>query len=286
MTVTSLVAATSLRALPRKRLSRLMGRLARIEAPDPVLGALMRAYCRAYDVDLSDYEVPRDGFSSFDAFFTRHLKPGRRPIDADPDVIVSPADGRVDDCGVIEAGAVFHVKGRAYDVAEMLGDAAAGAEMVGGLFAVVYLSPRDYHRVHAPVRGRVTAVRHVPGTLFPVNSIGVKHVPKLLARNERVVVHQQSAENGHVVTVLVGAVGVGRISLSFDDSVITNDGPATGLRVYGEDPPVLERGGELGVFHLGSTVVLLIAPGAPLAFVPVSGDHVQMGAALVRKRKS
>jgi phosphatidylserine decarboxylase len=259
-----------------------MGRLARVQAPDPVLATLMRAYCRIYGVDLSECVVPPGGFSSFDEFFTRRLKPGARVIDMDPNTIVSPADGRVDDWGVIEPGAVFHVKGRAYDVAELLGDQTAGAELVGGMFAVVYLSPRDYHRVHAPVTGRVTAIRHVPGTLFPVNAIGVMHVPKLLARNERVVVHQRSAEHGHVVSVLVGAVGVGRISLSFDDSVITNDGRAGGLRVYGEDPPTLERGEELGIFHLGSTVVLLVAKGAPRAFIPAPGDHVRMGGPLLR----
>jgi phosphatidylserine decarboxylase len=259
-----------------------MGQLARVEAPDPILAALMRVYCRAYGVDLSECEIPRGGFTSFDAFFTRRLKPGARVIDMDPNTIVSPADGRVDDWGVIEPGAVFRVKGKTYDVAELLGDQAAGAEMVGGLFAVVYLSPRDYHRVHAPVTGRVTAVRHVPGTLFPVNAIGVAHVPKLLARNERVVVHQRSPEHGHVVSVLVGAVGVGRISLSFDDSVITNDGRASGLRVYGDDPPALERGEELGVFHLGSTVVLLVAKGAERSFVPAPGDHVRMGRPLLR----
>jgi phosphatidylserine decarboxylase len=283
MTVTSLVAATSLRALPRKRLSRFLGQLARVEAPNQVLSALMRAYCRAYEVDLADYVVPSGGFETFDAFFTRRLKPGARAIDSDLNAIVSPADGRIDDLGVIESGATFRVKGRAYDVAELLGDAGAGAEFVGGLFAVVYLSPRDYHRVHSPISGPVSAVRHIPGTLFPVNSIGVRHVPKLLARNERVAVHQRSATHGRVTTVLVGAVGVGRISLSFDDSVITNNGAASGLRVYGEDPPALERGGELGVFHLGSTVVLLIAPGEPIAFTVPAGARVHMGEAIARK---
>src|SRR3954454_18105254 len=116
MTVTSLVAATSLRALPRKRLSRFLGQLARVEAPNQVLSALMRAYCRAYEVDLADYVVPSGGFETVDAFFTRRLKPGARAIDSDLNAIVSPADGRIDDLGVIESGATFRVKGRAYDV--------------------------------------------------------------------------------------------------------------------------------------------------------------------------
>jgi phosphatidylserine decarboxylase len=284
MPVTSLVAATSLRALPRKRLSRLLGRLARLPAPEPVLSTAMRAYCRAYDVDLSDYEVPPEGFETFDAFFTRRLKSGVRAIDRDPNTIVSPADGSVEDIGVIEPGATFLVKGRRYDVAELLGDAGAGVELEGGSFTVVYLSPRDYHRVHAPVEGAVTALRHVAGTLFPVNAFGVAHVPNLLARNERVVVHQRNEVHGRVTTVLVGAVGVGRISVSFDDSVMTNDGRPVGLRVYGDEPPQLDRGAELGVFHLGSTVVLFTAPGDPLDLLVAAGSRVRMGEAIARKR--
>jgi phosphatidylserine decarboxylase len=284
MPVTSLVAATSLRALPRKRLSRLLGRLARVEAPEPVLSTAMRAYCRAYGVDLSECEIPAQGFDTFDSFFTRRLKSGVRAIDRDPATIVSPADGRVEDIGVIEPGATFLVKGRRYDVAELLGDAGAGIELEGGSFAVVYLSPRDYHRVHAPVEGTVTALRHIAGTLFPVNAFGVAHVPNLLARNERVVVHQRNDVHGRVTTVLVGAVGVGRISVSFDDSVMTNDGRPVGLRVYGDAPPRLERGDELGVFHLGSTVVLFTAPGDPLDLLIGAGSRVRMGEAIARKR--
>ena len=104
------------------------------------------------------------------------------------------------------------------------------------------------------------AVRHVPGTLYPVNSIGLSHVPNLFARNERVVVHQRSERHGRVASVMVGAIGVGRISLAFDESVLTNDDRESGLRVYGERAPLLSRGDELGTFHLGSTVIVLIAP--------------------------
>lgn len=280
MTVTSLVASTALRALPRKSLSAFIGRIARVGAPASVLRAAVDAYCRAYDVDLAECEVPPGGFTTFDAFFTRRLQVGARVADPDLDMLVSPADGRIDDIGPVAADATFRVKGREYGVGELLGDDGATREFVGGTFAVIYLSPRDYHRVHAPVSGPVTAVRHIPGTLFPVNAIGVKYVPKLLARNERVVVHQRSERHGHVATVLVGAIGVGRISLSFDDSVLTNDGRAPGLRIYDDEPPMLERGAELGMFHLGSTVVLLSTPERPLSLLPRSGEHVRMGEAI------
>jgi phosphatidylserine decarboxylase len=283
MTVASLVAATSLRVLPRKRLSRMLGQLARVEAPDPVVQAAMRAYCAAYGVDLSECEVPVGGFTSFDAFFTRRLKAGARVLDPDAETVLSPADGRIEDCGVIERGAQLRVKGLAYSVGELVGDHSAGAELEGGVYAVIYLSPRDYHRVHAPVSGPVVAARYVPGTLFPVNAIGVRHVPNLLARNERVAVHQRSASHGRVISVMVGAVGVGRISVSFDDSVITNDCRESGLRVYGEEPRPLERGAELGTFHLGSTVVLLLPPGHGHALTAQADEQVRMGQAIARR---
>jgi phosphatidylserine decarboxylase len=243
----------------------------------------MRAYCKAYGVDLAECEVPPGGFGTFDAFFTRRLKPGARAFDPSPDAVLSPADGRVEDCGVIEHGARLRVKAHEYSVAELVGDAAAGTELEGGSYAVIYLSPRDYHRVHAPVSGAVVAARYVPGTLYPVNDIGVRHVPNLLARNERLIVHQRSERHGRAITALVGAVGVGRISVSFDDSLVTNDGRASGLRVYGDEPVQLERGDELGVFHLGSTVVLLLHPGQGHALGVAPGERVRMGQALARR---
>ena len=276
------VAATSLSALPRKRLSRMLGRLARTAGPDAVLRAAMRVYCRAYRVDLEDYEVPSEGFATFDEFFTRRLKPGVRPLDPNLDAVLSPADGRIEDFGTIERGATFLVKGQTYDVGELLGDPAAGTAYEGGSCAIVYLSPRDYHRVHAPVSGPVTAVRHVPGTLFPVNAIGLEHVPKLFARNERVAIHQQSERHGGVATIMVGAIGVGRITVSFDPSVVTNDGREPGLRTYESDAPYLERGDELGVFHLGSTAIVLVPPSVPLSFGDLTGNHVRMGDAIAR----
>jgi phosphatidylserine decarboxylase len=280
----SRVAATSLRALPRKGLSRMLGRIARVEAPEAVLRRAMDVYCRAYDVDLSECEVPQQGFETFDAFFTRRLKPGARAADPDPDALLSPADGRLEDLGSIDSGATFLVKGRPYGVAELLGDDEAAARFQGGQFAIIYLSPRDYHRVHAPVSGRVASIRYVAGTLFPVNQIGLRHIPKLFARNERVAVEQHSERHGTVVSVMVGAIGVGRISLSFDDTVITNAGRDAGQRSYGHAGPHLERAAELGTFHLGSTVVVFVPRTVPLVFERSAGDRVRVGEAIGRKR--
>lgn len=272
------VAAETLRLLPRKRLSRGLGRLAAKAAGRGVLERAIAAYVRAYDVDLSEAVVPEDGFRTFDEFFTRALVPGSRPVEGDDRTMCCPADGRVEDAGPIERGARFLVKGRPYSLDELLGEDTARFE--GGRFAIVYLSPRDYHRVHAPVGGPVHALRHVGGTLLPVNAFGVAAYPNLFARNERVVVFQHGPA-GEVATVMVGAVGVGRISVSFEPTIMTNvgRGPTT-VRYDAATAPVLARGDELGIFHLGSTAIVVTAPEVAAELAVTPGATVRMGRAL------
>lgn len=263
-----------------------MGQLARLRPPAGVLDSAMRLYCRAYDVDLSEAEIPVRGFRSFDEFFTRKLKAGCRPIASDMHAIVSPADGRIEDLGTIARDATCVVKGTTYRVAELIGDEREAARFEGGQYGIVYLSPRDYHRVHAPVAGRVSMARHVPGTLFPVNAIGLRHVHKLFARNERIVIAQESERYGRVVTVMVGAIGVGHISVSFDASLATNVDTEAGTRVYGDAAPTVGRGEELGIFHLGSTAILFVEANRKLAWTKSAGDRVVMGEALLTERTS
>lgn len=280
------VAAETLRLLPRKRISRGLGMLASRPASASALRQAIDLYVRAYGVDLTEAQVPEGGFETFDDFFTRALVPGARPVEGDEDTMVSPADGRVEGVGPIERGATIRVKGTDYSVGELLGDPRDGARFEGGSFAVVYLSPRDYHRVHAPVSGPVEMVRHVGGTLLPVNAFGIANYPKLFARNERVAMFQRSAEHGEVVTVMVGAIGVGRISLSFDPTIETNVGRGPTTQRYPSDrAPHVARGEELGRFHLGSTAIVVTGPecrfqlgagDSPLR-VP---DAVRMGQAL------
>src|SRR5262249_53501462 len=171
MTVATYAAAQILRVLPREGITRVMGRLADARLHPAVADAVVGLYVRAYKVDLAETVPPAGSFSSFDAFFTRPLREGVRPTCADPDAIVSPADGRLEDAGPVHAGGRLQIKGRAYAVADLVGDPAEVARYEGGQFAIVYLSPRDYHRVHAPVAGKVGLVRSMPGDYFPVNSI-------------------------------------------------------------------------------------------------------------------
>ena len=253
-----------------------MGRLADLTGPAALVQRSIETFVRAYGVNLDEAEVPNEGFESFDAFFTRALKPGKRTIDARDEVVISPADGRLDDFGTIGPNAKFSVKGSTYDVGELLGDPTGAQRYRDGTFFIVYLSPKDYHRVHAPVDGRVTGLRHVDGTLYPVNSIGLNYVPRLFARNERVVIHQ-SSRFGQTATVMVGAIGVGRISITFEPRVMTNSGRVAATYDYADRGPALRRGEELGRFHLGSTAIVLLEPGRSYRFEAAHKASVRLG---------
>lgn len=257
--VSSRTAARILDVLPRERITRLVGRVAMRPVPRAVLDPVLSVYVRAFNVNLDEAEVPAEGFASFNDFFTRRLREGVHAVEGDADTLVSPADGRLDDAGPIDTAQRFFVKGREYDAAELLGSAADAARYEGGHYAIVYLSPRDYHRVHCPVDGVVRSVRHMPGSLYPVNAIGVEHVPRLFARNERVVVNLDTERFGEVAVVFVGAFIVGRITLTFDAPERPPHGGEPAERLY--DPsvaPRFARGDELGAFLLGSTVVMLM----------------------------
>ena len=271
-------------AVSAPALSRITGRLADLRLPAPLLRLAIRAYVRAYGVDLGEAEAPDGGYASFDAFFTRRLRPGARPVERGPGVVVSPSDSRLYGIGPVPRGGTLEqVKRRSYSIEALVGSSEDASPFGGGVSATLYLSPSMYHRVHVPVDGRVTGWRYVPGRLFPVNGPAVRSVPGLFTRNERVAVFLDSEAHGSVAVVLVGAANVGRISIAFGDLVTNRGAPAT--RVRPPEPIPVRRGDDLGVFHLGSTVVLLVADPA-LAAAPgaVPGAVVRMGQALWRRR--
>lgn len=228
-----------------------MGRLCELQLHPTVSNVVSRVYSRAYGVNLDEVDTEQGPYQSFDAFFTRKLRDGVRRID--DATVVSPADGRLVASGPItDAGGIL-VKGREYDVAELCGSGVAAASYRGGEYAVIYLHPRDYHRVHSPVDGRIVRVRSMPGDLFPVNAIGERHVPRLFVRNQRVSIVVESEALGVVDVIMVGATIVGRITTT----VLGGDRTAVGEHVI-EPARKVRRGDELGAFHLGSTVVLLL----------------------------
>jgi phosphatidylserine decarboxylase len=268
-------------AVSHPLLSRLAGRLADLKPPPAVLRPLLRAYVRLYGVDMAEAAEPLEAYPSFNAFFTRRLKPGRRPLPAEPGVLVSPADSRLTSVGPVpDHGELEQVKGRTYALSELLGSVEEAACFRGGVQATLYLSPSMYHRVHSPLDGRVRAWTYRPGRLFPVNAFSVRSVDRLFTRNERVVVFLDSDAFGPVALVMVGAANVGRMTLSFAPLATNTGAPAGTVR-----PPqeiLLRRGDELGAFNLGSTVVLLAADGRlePLAR---PGDLVRVNQPLFRR---
>lgn len=263
-------------------LSRLAGWLADRRLPPAILARVIRAYARLFGADLAEAALPPEAYPSFGAFFTRRLREGVRPIAAGPGVVVAPADARLATIGALPAdGRLEQIKGRTYAIEALLGSAQDAAPFRRGAHATLYLSPGMYHRVHAPVDGRVTGWRYVPGRLFPVNAAGVRAVAGLYARNERVALFLDSDLHGPVAVVLVGAANVGRVSLAFTD-LVTHAGARAGRFVPGQ-PIALRQGDELGVFNLGSTVVLLVADPALVPADVVAGNRVRMGQALWRR---
>lgn len=243
-------AAQLLKLVPRVQLSRAVGKLCELQVPPGVSRVATKVYARAYGVNIGEAEPTTSAYRSFDEFFTRGLRPGARPLAQVP--IVSPSDGKIVAAGAVTDGQEIVVKGNNYEVSELCGSAEVGARYNGGEFMVVYLHPRDYHRVHSPVNGAIVSVRSMPGDLFPVNAIGEKYIPKLFVRNQRVAIGIESPELGLVTAVMVGATIVGRISTT----VLGGDATPVGEHII--QPPVsVVQGDEIGVFHLGSTVVLL-----------------------------
>lgn len=257
-------------------MSQAVGKLCDRRLPPAVSRAVTKAYIRAYGVDMADVEPNGAAYASFDEFFTRPLKSGARAVATD--ALVSPADGMLIDAGVIDGRSELVVKGRHYSVADLVGDEGEARRLAGGAWAVVYLSPRDYHRVHSPVGGRITLVRGISGDLYPVNSIGERHVEQLFVKNQRVAITIDEVSFGHAVVILVGAMIVGRISVK------AIPGPGTPLGLHRIEPGIpIARGEELGAFHLGSTVVLLTSKGVAVSRTP---GPVLYGESLIAKPSS
>ncbi|WP_295391954.1 archaetidylserine decarboxylase [uncultured Thiodictyon sp.] len=251
--------------LPQHALSRLMYRLARVTAA-PFKGWMIRAYVRLVGVDLSLAAQPNlSAYPHLAAFFTRALRPQVRPMDPDPAAVLSPVDGTISQIGTIADGRVIQAKGHNYSVCDLLGgDTDAHRRFEGGTFATIYLSPRDYHRIHMPLAGDLAQMTYLGGRLFSVNRMTAERVPGLFARNERVVC-SFGTDAGPMALVLVGAIFVGGIETVWAGEVAPAPS-GLGRRHWdyrGEAQRVhLGRGAEMGRFNMGSTIVLLFPAGA------------------------
>ena len=243
--------------LPKQALTALAGALARWQG-GAVTTAMIRRFVAKYRVNMAEAANPDiTSYPTFNEFFTRPLKPGARPI-AHAD-LVSPVDGAISQFGAIRADQVFQAKGHHFTTTALVGgDAALAAPYNDGWFANLYLSPRDYHRIHMPCAGRLRRMIYVPGELFSVNPVTARGVPGLFARNERLVCVFDNAELGEFVLVLVGATIVGSMATVWG-GVTPRSGQLREWR-YDDKPVELAKGAEMGRFLLGSTVVMLFRP--------------------------
>jgi phosphatidylserine decarboxylase len=246
--------------LPHRLLSSLARRLAYSTSPGTSRW-LIDTVTKKFNVDLNEAANPDPrSYPSFNAFFTRALKSGARVADPDPRALLMPADGHISQCGPIEDGRIFQAKGQSFTAAELLGDAAAAEPFRNGLFATVYLSPRDYHRVHMPWTGTLRETVHVPGRLFSVGTDAVANVPRLFARNERLVCHFDT-DFGPMVSVMVGALLVSGVETVWSGEEIPAYGTAITRKDYRGKGITLERFAEMARFNYGSTVIVLLPPG-------------------------
>lgn len=266
---------------PQHGLSKLAGRIADSTVPW-LKQRLIERFIDAYDVDMRDAAEPPSAYPSFNAFFTRALKPGARPL-ADADrFVLSPADGAVSQAGPIAGGRIVQAKARDYSVAELLGgDPEHAARFDGGRFVTIYLSPKDYHRVHMPADGTLRQTRYVPGDLFSVNGVTAEGVERLFARNERLACLFDTPL-GAMASVMVGAMIVAGIETVWSGRVTPHGRAVEEARFA--DGPSFKAGDEMGRFYLGSTVVLLFEP-RNVEWLPelAPGRAVRMGQAIGRR---
>jgi phosphatidylserine decarboxylase len=252
--------------LPKLALTRLAGRFASSQSGG-LTTAVIRWFVRRYNVNMAEAAEPDlAAYATFNDFFTRPLKPGARPLDAAD--WVCPVDGAISQLGPISGDQVFQAKGHSYSTTALVGgDAALASQFQDGQFATIYLSPRDYHRIHMPCAGSLTRMVYVPGELFSVNPATARGVPGLFARNERVVCVFDTAF-GPMVLVLVGATIVGSMATVWHGMVNPPRLPDVRTWTYEDDHITLGQGAEMGRFMLGSTVVMLWPQSADLRFQP------------------
>lgn len=272
--------------LPQHLLTRLVGKLAAAEA-GLVTTWLIRQFIARFGIDMSEarFEDPAH-YRTFNDFFTRELKAGLRPIVEESQVLALPVDGAVSQLGTIHEGRIVQAKGHDFSARELLGgDSALAAPFQGGQFATIYLSPKDYHRIHMPLEGTLETMIHVPGDLFSVNPLTASHVPNLFARNERVVCLFRT-ELGPMALVLVGATIVASIETAWAGTVTPPAGKQIRRWDYSAEQAItLQKGQEMGLFKLGSTVVCLFPPDSiTFADTLQPGVETRMGAPFATRR--
>lgn len=265
--------------LPTRWLSALMHQLTQIENP-LIRRASINFVLRHYAVDMSEAEVEDpQAYASFNAFFTRALKPAARPLAEHP-ALLSPVDGRISQWGEIDGATIFQAKGHSYTADALLADTGAAQAYQNGHFATLYLAPNNYHRIHMPMDARLVSARYIPGRLFSVQPSTVRAIDALFARNERLALHFETSA-GPMAMVLVGALFVGSMETVVEGKICPPHSRQIRDFDYASRDITLGRGEEIGRFNMGSTVILLMPAGAVCWRDDLGpGEPVRMGMAL------
>ena len=264
-----------LKILPRNHLSYFVGKLVHIPLPKPLSSWSIYLFGNFYKINFSEAERPYQEYESIGAFFTRRLRAGVRPISMAR--VTHPADSRISQLGSIQEGSLIQAKGKTYRVSDLTKSLEAEKYYFNGFFTTYYLCPMDYHRVHSPVEGKILSATYIPGTLWPVNEWSVNTIANLFSVNERVIVEIECPQ-GVVSVIFVGATNVGKITMSFEPNLVTNNLQNREIRkIKYAQPLPITHGEELGIFHMGSTIVMLY----PQAMTPLAEDwHAWLGQAV------
>lgn len=249
-----------LKCLPKNHLSFLVGQLVHMPLPQSVAASAVRWFAKRYNINMDEAEKSMAEYETIGQLFTRNLKPGVRPIQSG---VVHPVDGRITSWGEIHSGTLLQVKGKTYQLADFLQSEKKAAQYEGGTFITYYLCPTDYHQIHAPFDADIAESAYIPGRLWPVNEWSVSSVENLFSVNERLITYLNS-ERGGAALVMVGATNVGKMTVSYDAEIVSNSSLSVTrkpiLKVY---KPALHinKGEKLGIFHMGSTVVMIYPKG-------------------------
>ena len=260
---------------PQRSLTALCGWLANRSWPI-LKNAFIRFFIRQYDVNMQEAVHPNaSDYATFNAFFTRHLKPGARPIEKNATQLISPVDGKVYQTAAVQDGELIQAKGKSFSLQALLGDNNT-SHLEAGYFTTLYLSPKDYHRVHMPIDGKLARTTYIPGQLFSVNPITTAHVDNLFARNERLICHFDT-EHGPLVVIFVGAMIVGSIHTSWAGQVKRGKQGQIVTTDYQDQALHYAQGDEIGFFQLGSTIILLTPNANQISSMTAIGQSIKMG---------
>ncbi len=266
--------------LPQHFLSRIVYALMRCEVVW-VKNSLIHVISQMAGINFAEALSPKpEDYVSFNAWFTRELKPGVRSFETDSRAFLSPCDGKISETGSLDENRILQAKGKDYTVQDLLANDPVCAQLGDGYFSTIYLSPKDYHRIHMPLSGRLQRMIHVPGRLFSVAPYTARHVPRLFARNERVICVFDT-ETGPLVMVLVGAMLVSSTETVWAGEITPNKNKQVTINDYTAENISLAKGAEMGRFNMGSTVIVLMPPDALKNRADLSaGDSVMVGQSL------